>query len=201
MQFRDVLRQFGGLDLQRRGFVAWRIPVGKGCENALHARVERFDPDLEFRERGHEGRIAAQRLVRRRKFLKTCQLKALGRYVGIGRPLVAQQEVRVTPAFAFIADAIRNRDPDIIEGDPIERVLTVDRDDRVHLDPRSVHRRTKEGDALLLAGLRARAHEQEDPVSVLRLTRPDLAAVHDVLIILQTCRTLQRRQIGSCLRL
>ena len=63
--------------------------------------------------------------------------------------------------------------------------------------PGRLHVEQQEADALLLLRAEIRADETENPVGLVAIARPDLRAVHEVVIALVVGARLERRQIGA----
>ena len=93
------------------------------------------------------------------------------------------------------------RHADIVEEGFAELLMTAERLDRPARDARRREIDEQEGNALLLLGGLVGAHEQEDPVRVLRERRPCLLAVYDPVVAVEHGFAAQGREIGAGIRL
>ena len=118
-------------------------------------------------------------------------------HAGDAAALVPEQVLGVVPALVFFADAVGDRDSDVLEEHLIGLVVAVDGDDRPDRDARRFHVHEQVGDSRLLLGVRVGAHQQEAPVGVMGGGGPELLPVDDVVIALEARLRAQRGEIGT----
>ena len=125
---------------------------------------------------------------------------------GLATALELEQELGVGPALVLLTDQVFDRHLHIGEEDLVDLVAhrrpsAVDQVDRVERDARRLHVDQQEGDALLTLALVGGADETEYPVGEVCVGRPDLLAVHDVVIALALGPGAQGREVGARARL
>ena len=76
-----------------------------------------------------------------------------------------------------------------------------ERDDRVNLDARQGHVEQEESDTLLRLAVKARTHEAEHHVRVVRMRGPDLGAIKDIVVTVGFSLKAETGQIRSRTRL
>ena len=96
----------------------------------------------------------------------------------------------------FGADQIGNRHFHIIEEHLIHLMRAINGDDGAHGDAGRIHLNHEEGNAFLLLGrFRIGAHQQKDPIGVLRQCRPGFLPIDDIMIAFPHGPRFQRRQV------
>ena len=194
---------------ERRDFRSRRAAGRHGRERAQLAHLQRLDLQVEVGDLRGEGGIVGQgRAVGRlaaRDVAQAAHAALGGRHLGDAQPLVGEQELGAGPALAFLADAVLDRHPHVIEEHVVHVMRAVEHDDRPHRDAGRLHVDQQEGDALLRLGLGVGAHQAEDPVAPVGERGPGLLAVDDVVVaplIIGTHRPgAQAGEVGAGARL
>src|SRR5262245_9508217 len=194
----ERLLDLGALDFEDRGF---RAGLVARREHPEQRGLERKELDLGFRELRAEDRVGGERLAALqlvpRDPLELRELAFRGANAGDAGALVTEQELRVGPALALLADEILGGHRDIVEEDLVHLVLLVVEHEWPHRDPRRVHVDEQEADAFLLLHRAVGAHQAEDQVGEVRERRPGFLAVDDVAVPLAHRARLQRGEVGA----
>ena len=95
---------------------------------------------------------------------------------------VLQQALRDRPAVVHRADEVLLRHFDVVEERLAERRRAADQTDRRRGDAGRLHIEQQEADAFVLRHVEVGAHETEDPIRFVGVRRPDLRAVHEVIV-------------------
>ena len=106
------------------------------------------------------------------------------RHAGDSGALVRQQELGNSPAHAFLTHQILQRYPHIGEIDLVKVMMAVNRVDRPHLDTRCFHINQQERNPLLLLDRGVGSNQTEHHVRPVGLGRPDLLAIHQIMVFL-----------------
>ena len=89
----------------------------------------------------------------------------------------------------------------VVELDRVQAVLVIDRNNRVDLDTFGFHINQNEGNPFLFLTFVTGADQDKNPISILRVGRPDLCTVDHIVIPIQLCLCFQSSQIGTSARL
>src|SRR5580698_11668141 len=105
------------------------------------------------------------------------------------------------PALTFLADAIDDRNANVLEVDAIQMMNAIERNNRLDGNSCGRHVCTDETDSLLFSWVLRRARQTEYPVGPLRVGGPNLCTVQNVLIAVTNRLKAKTRQIRARLRL
>ena len=186
----------------RVGLAFTELPVFIG-QHAHGGHLQRLQLHFHFNQTLTEARIFNHRALTTRRILRN-QLQAANAVLGSTNPRLAsafigQQEFRAIPAAMFGADQIGHWHFHIIEEHLIHFMRAINGDDGAHGDAGRIHLHHKEGNAFLLLGrFRVGAHQQKDPIGVLRERRPGFLPIDDVVIALTHRARFQRGKVRPC---
>src|SRR3954454_19759508 len=173
--------------------------LGEGAEGT---ETHRLDPDLQLRDPLANYRIAVEAALTNHG--EQVLHRALQAHHGGGAKsgaLEHQGRDRNAPAAADLPDDVLVGDLGLLEEDLVELGLAGDLAKRPDVDVRLVHVEDEVGDPLVLGGVLVGAGEQHAVLRFVRVGGPDLLAGHLPRTVRLDRARLQRREVGTGLRL
>src|SRR6185312_6129656 len=169
-------------------------------ERFEESRFERVDFDLSARDLVLYPGITIGASVARHLAQAIERAQRMDRRAGADA-LLAEQRRADRPAFADLAEDIADRHHDIVEEHLAELVIARESDDTARRHAGRLGIDEHQRDRIPRLWIAAGAHEQIEPIGIMRAGGPDLVAVDDELVALDHGFGAETAQIGARARL